>query len=123
MKETLQTVLENELTEQLGYDKYEYSDEEKTNYRNGYYKKTVHSTNVDIELNILKDRNGKFGPIIIEKGSKDILILCTNDLKELPEAISTAYPNTEFKRCIVHMIINTMVYVSYKNKKRTCYRF
>ena len=60
IKETLQEMLENELTEQLGYTKYEYSDDEKTNYRNGYSKKTVHSTNGDIELNIPRDRNGEF---------------------------------------------------------------
>lgn len=72
MKETLQEMLENELTEQLGYTKYEYFDNEKTNYRNGYSKKTVHSTNGDIELNIPRDRNGEFEPIIVEKGSKDI---------------------------------------------------
>lgn len=243
MKETLQTMLENELTEQLGYDKYEYCDGEKTNYRNGYSKKTVHSTNGDIELNIPRDRNGEFEPIIVEKGSKDIsnieekiirmyargisnreiykqmqelygvkispdmvtaitdkvipnirewqkrpldevypvvfvdatyfyvrnegvvgkkavyvilginsdgykdilgfyvgdsesakywlnilnelksrglkdiLILCADGLKGLPEAIATAYPNTEFQRCIVHMIRNTMAYVSYKDRK------
>lgn len=243
MKETLQEMLENELTEQLGYTKYEYSNDEKTNYRNGYSKKTVHSTNGDIELNIPRDRNGEFEPIIVEKGSKDIsnieekiirmyargisnreiynqmqelygvkispdmvtaitdkiipnikewqkrplddvypvvfvdatyfyvrnegavgkkavyvilginsqgykdilgfyvgesesakywlnilnelksrglkdiLILCADGLKGLPEAISTAYPNTEFQRCIVHMIRNTMAYVSYKDRK------
>ena len=39
MKETLQQMLENELKEQLGYDKYEYSDDKKTNYRKGYSKK------------------------------------------------------------------------------------
>ena len=243
MKETLQTMLENELTEQLGYDKYEYGSDEKNNYRNGYSKKTVHSTNGDIKLNIPRDRNGEFEPIIVEKGSKDIsnieekiirmyargisnreiynqmqelygvkispdmvtaitdkiipkikelqkrpldevypvvfvdaiyfyvrnegvvgkksvyvilgtnsggykdilgfyvgesesakywlnilnelktrglkdiLILCADGLKGLPEAISTAYPNTEFQRCIVHMIRNTMAYVSYKDRK------
>lgn len=243
MKETLQEMLENELTEQLGYTKYEYSNDEKTNYRNGYSNKTVHSTNGDIELNIPRDRNGEFEPIIVEKGSKDIsnieekiirmyargisnreiynqmqelygvkispdmvtaitdkiipnikewqkrplddvypvvfvdatyfyvrnegsvgkkavyvilginsqgykdilgfyvgesesakywlnilnelksrglkdiLILCADGLKGLPEAISTAYPNTEFQRCIVHMIRNTMAYVSYKDRK------
>lgn len=243
MKETLQEMLENELTEQLGYTKYEYSNDEKTNYRNGYSKKTVHSTNGDIELNIPRDRNGEFEPIVVEKGSKDIsnieekiirmyargisnreiynqmqelygvkispdmvtaitdkiipnikewqkrplddvypvvfvdatyfyvrnegavgkkavyvilginsqgykdilgfyvgesesakywlnilnelksrglkdiLILCADGLKGLPEAISTAYPNTEFQRCIVHMIRNTMAYVSYKDRK------
>ena len=243
MKETLQEMLENELTEQLGYDKYEYSDEQKSNYRNGYSKKTVHSSNGDIELDIPRDRKGEFDPIIVEKGSKDIsnieekiirmyargisnreiynqmqelygvkispnmvtaitdkiipkikdwqnrpldevypvvfvdatyfyvrdegvvgkkavyvilginsegykdilgfyigesesakywlnilnelkarglkdiLILCADGLKGLPEAIATAYPNTEFQRCIVHMIRNTMAYVSYKDRR------
>lgn len=51
------------------------------------------------------------------RGLKDILILCADSLKGLPEAISTAYPNTEFQRCIVHMIRNTMAYVSYKDRK------
>ena len=51
------------------------------------------------------------------RGLKDILILCADGLKGLPEAISTAYPNTEFQRCIVHMIRNTMAYVSYKDRK------
>ena len=43
-KDTLQELLEAELDEDLGYEKYEYSDEPKENYRNGYSKKTVHST-------------------------------------------------------------------------------
>ena len=51
------------------------------------------------------------------RGVRDILILCADGLKGLPEAISTAYPNTEFQRCIVHMIRNTMAYVSYKDRK------
>ena len=35
-KDTLQEMLEAEMTTQLGYDKYEYTDESKQNYRNGY---------------------------------------------------------------------------------------
>lgn len=243
LKDTLQEMLENELTTQIGYNKYEYSDNPKENYRNGYSKKNVHSSAGDIELKIPRDRNGDFEPLIVEKGEKDIsgieekiirlyargvsnrdiyeqmkelygvkispdmvtaitdkiipkikdwqkrpldevypvvfvdatyfyvrnegavgkkavyvilginsegykdvlgfyvgesesakywlnifnelksrglkdiLILCSDGLKGLPEAISTAYPNTEFQRCIVHMIRNTMKYVSYKDRK------
>lgn len=243
MKETLQEMLEAEQTEQIGHEKYEYSDENKSNYRNGYSRKTVHSTTGDLELNVPRDRNGEFDPVIVEKGSKDIsnieekiirmyargisnreiyeqmkelygvkispdmvtaitdkilprikewqerplddvypvvfvdatyfyvkdegvvgkkavyvilginsegykdvlgfyvgesesakywlnilnelkarglkdiLILCADGLKGLPEAIATAYPKTEFQRCVVHMIRNTMAYVSYKDRK------
>ena len=71
-KDTLQELLEAELDENLGYEKYEYLDEPKDNYRNGYSKKTVHSTAGDIELSVSRDRNGEFEPVIVEKGEKDI---------------------------------------------------
>lgn len=71
-KDTLQELLETELDENLGYEKYEYSNEPKDNYRNGYSKKIVHSTAGDIELNVPRDRNGGFEPAIVEKDEKDI---------------------------------------------------
>lgn len=51
---------------------------------------------------------------IKNRGVKDILILCADGLKE---AIETVYPITEFQRCIVHMIRNTLQYVSYQDRK------
>ena len=33
------------------------------------------------------------------------------------KAIRTVYPTTEIHHCIVHMIINTLQYVSYKDRK------
>ncbi len=38
---------------------------------------------------------------------KDILILCADGLSGMKEAIGTAYPNTEYQRCIVHQVRNT----------------
>ena len=43
--------------------------------------------------------------------------MCADGLKGLKEAISTVYPMIEFQRCIVHMIRNTLQYVSYKDRK------
>lgn len=71
-KDTLQELLEAELGESLGYEKYEHSEDEKENYRNGYSSKTVHSTVGDIELSIPRNRTGEFAPTIVEKGEKDI---------------------------------------------------
>nr|WP_268253947.1 IS256 family transposase [Clostridium aromativorans] len=51
------------------------------------------------------------------RGVKDILILCADGLSGTKESISTAFPKTEYKRCIVHQIRNTLKYVSYKDKK------
>lgn len=241
-KDVLQEMLNAELTEHLGYEKNEYT-EDNENYRNGYSQKTVRSSEGDITLNIPRDRQGTFDPIVVEKGQKDIsnieqkiirmyargmsnqniyeemqelygvkvspdmvtaitdkiipeirewqkrqleeqyaivfvdatyfnvkqdgivvkkavyialgvtmtgekeilgfyigdsesakywtsilneiknrgvkdiLILCSDGLKGLKEAIGTVYPMTEFQRCIVHMIRNTLQYVSYKDRK------
>lgn len=71
-KDTLQEMLEAELTSQIGHDKYEYTDEEKENYRNGYSSKKIHSSVGDFRINVPRDRNGEFEPVIVEKGSKDI---------------------------------------------------
>lgn len=40
------------------------------------------------------------------RGVKDILILCTDGLIGLKEAISAVFPNTEYQRCIVHQVRN-----------------
>ena len=213
-KDTLQEMLNAELTEHLGYEKNEYTDG-KENYRNGYSNKIVHSSQGDINLNVPRDRNGSFDPIVVEKGQKDIsniehkiirmyargmsnkdihdqieeiygvkispdMVTAITDkiipeiqewkqrqlneqyaivfvdatyfsVKEngivvkkavyialgvtmegekeilgfyigesesaIKEAIGTVYPKTEFQRCIVHMIRNTLKYVSYKDRK------
>ncbi|CDE97101.1 transposase Mutator family [Clostridium sp. CAG:567] len=46
-KDTLQEMLNAELTEHLGYEKNEYTDDNE-NYRNGYSNKTIHSSQGDI---------------------------------------------------------------------------
>lgn len=71
-KDTLQEMLEAELTSQIGHDKYEYTDEEKENYRNGYSSKKIHSSVGDFRINVPRDRKGEFEPVIVEKGSNDI---------------------------------------------------
>ena len=245
-KDTLQEMLEAEMTTQLGYDKYEYTDEAKQNYRNGYGTKNIHSSAGDFEIKVPRDRNGEFDPVIVEKGNndisdieqkiirmyargnsnkeiyeqmkelygvhispdmvtsitnkiipkikewqnrplesvypivfidatyfnvkieqsivkravyiilgvnlngekevlgfyisevesakqwanilnnlknrgvKDILLLCADGLSGLKEAIGAVFPMVEFQRCIVHMIRNTVAYVSYKDRKELC---
>lgn len=54
------------------------------------------------------------------RGVKDILIICADGLTGIKEAISTAFPKTEYQRCIVHQVRNTMKYVSDKDKKPFC---
>lgn len=51
------------------------------------------------------------------RGVKDIMIVCADGLTGIKEAINTAFPETEYHRCIVHQVRNTLKYVPYKDKK------
>ena len=243
MGETIQEMLESELDEELGYEKYEKTEVPKTNYRNGHKTKTLKSTMGEIEIAVPQDRNAEFEPKVVPKhkrdiseieqkiinmyargmttreiseqiediygfkasaelvsrvtdkvvpqieewqtrqlaevylivfidalvfsvrkdkmvqkqavyvvlgvnsdgmkdvltievgenesakfwlsvlnnlknrGVNDILVLCADGLSGIKEAISAAFPMTEYQRCIVHMVRNTLLHVSHKHKK------
>ncbi|OPJ54605.1 IS256 family transposase [Clostridium oryzae] len=51
------------------------------------------------------------------RGVKDILVLCADGLTGIKESIAVAFPNTEYQRCIVHQVRNTLKYVADKDKK------
>ena len=52
------------------------------------------------------------------RGIKDILILSSDGLTGIKEAIATAFPKTEHQTCIVHLTRNTLKYVSHKDKAK-----
>jgi len=51
------------------------------------------------------------------RGVVDILVVCADGLSGMKEAINAAFPKTEYQRCIVHQVRNTLRYVGEKNKK------
>lgn len=51
------------------------------------------------------------------RGLKDIFIACIDGLKGFAEAIVAVYPQTKIQLCIVHMVRNSLKYVSWKNRK------
>jgi putative transposase len=51
------------------------------------------------------------------RGVKDILIACVDGLKGFPDAINTAFPDTQIQLCIVHMVRNSIKYVPWKDYK------
>ena len=55
-----------------------------------------------------------------QRGVTDILIMCSDNLTGIKQAIETAYPKTIQQRCIVHMIRNSVKFVSYKDLKEFC---
>jgi putative transposase len=54
---------------------------------------------------------------IRNRGVQDILIACVDGLKGFPEAIQSVYPQTQVQLCIVHMVRNSLNYVSWKERK------
>ena len=51
------------------------------------------------------------------RGVRDVMVICADGLSGIKEAIQTAFPETEYQRCIVHQVRNTLKYVSYKDMK------
>lgn len=74
-----------------------------------------------LNIQIGENENSKYWLSVLNelknRGVKDIMILCSDGLTGIKEAISAAFPETEQQRCIVHMVRNTLKYVSDKDRK------
>ena len=65
MQSFIDTALEAEMEDHLGYPKHEKSD--KSNKRNGHTKKTVRSDTGELEISTPRDRDSSFEPVIVSK--------------------------------------------------------
>ena len=68
----IQEIMDAELEDELGYSKYDYRNKQTSNSRNGHYKKTVNSSQGEIELLVPRDRQGEYEPAIVPKHEMDI---------------------------------------------------
>lgn len=68
LKTIVETALNGEMDEHLGYEKHDLAGHHTGNSRNGNYPKTLKSAYGEVEVNIPRDRNGHFEPQFIEKG-------------------------------------------------------
>jgi len=68
-----------------------------------------------------KNEGSKFWMSVVtelkNRGVEQIYIACVDGLKGFPEAIGSIFPNTIVQLCIVHMVRNSVKYVSYKDLK------
>ncbi len=55
-----------------------------------------------------------------DRGLRDILFLCADGLKGLPEAAQASFPKSIFQTCIVHVIRASTRYVPWKDRKSVC---
>lgn len=74
-----------------------------------------------LSINIGQNESSKYWLSVLNelknRGVKDILILCADGLSGIKESIAVAFPDTEYQRCIVHQVRNTLKYVADKDKK------
>ena len=108
---TIKEMMEAEMEHHLGYEKSERTDslDEVRDYRNGYKTKQVNFRLSKYWLSVLN--------ALKNRGVQDILILCSDGLTGIKDAITAAFPKTEQQRCIVHMVRNTMKYVANKDTR------
>jgi len=51
------------------------------------------------------------------RGVKDVFVACVDGLTGFPEAIATVFQKTQVQLCIVHMMRNSLAFVSWKDRK------
>lgn len=71
-KDVLQEMLEAELEVELGYSKGDKKNKQTDNRRNGYSEKTVKTQFGEMPIEIPRDRNGEFEPVVVPKNKRDI---------------------------------------------------
>src|SRR5689334_6770269 len=59
---TIETMLETELSEQLGYEPYEAKGRNSGNNRNGHYPKKVRTSSGETRIQVPRDRKGEYEP-------------------------------------------------------------
>ena len=67
------------------------------------------------------DEGAKFWLAVLtevkNRGVADVLIVCCDGLKGLPEAIETTWPQAVVQTCVIHLLRGSTRYCSYKDRK------
>lgn len=69
---TIEQMLEAELTEKLGYERYEAEGRNTGNNRNGHYTHKMRTSGGDAQVRVSRDRNGEFSSELLKKNSNEI---------------------------------------------------
>lgn len=67
-----EAMLKGEMDNHLGYDSNDKGPKKDSNRRNGYGKKTLKTTKGEVEIDVPRDRDGTFEPVVVPKRQKDV---------------------------------------------------
>lgn len=116
-KRALESALEGELTDHLGYEPNAASGKNSGNSRNGRSRKTVKTVEGDVNIEVPRDRNGSFEPQIIRKrqrrleGLDDrIIALYARGLstREIQDELTEMY-GTEVSATLISNVTNSVL--------------
>lgn len=118
MKVVLESALNAELEDHLGYSKNEKSESRKVNTRNGFSKKTIKGEKGSIELKTPRDREASFEPQVVPKGKtrlegfeKNILALYSRGMttRDIQEAIKDLYNGAEISHSVISNVTDAVI--------------
>jgi putative transposase len=117
VRQVLQTGLEVELADHLGYEPYDPAGRGSGNNRNGSYPKTVTTEIGDVELAMPRDRNGTFEPVTVPKHQRRLDGLTGNVISLYAKGLTTGdiqshlreIYGTEISRETISKITDTIV--------------
>lgn len=89
VRQVLQTGLEVELADHLGYEAHDPVGRGSGNSRNGSYPKTVVTEVGDVELRMPRDRNGTFEPVTVPKHTRRLDGLAGNVISLYAKGLTT----------------------------------
>lgn len=89
VRQVLQTGLEVEMTDHVGYEAYAPEGRGTGNSRNGHYPKTVTTEIGDVELRVPRDRNSTFDPKTVRKGQRRLDGLAGNVISLYAKGLTT----------------------------------
>ena len=118
MKAILESALNAELEDHLGYEKHEKSKSRKQNTRNGYRKKTIKGELGELELKTPRDREASYEPKIIPKGKTrlegfedTILALYARGMttRDIQGAIKELYNGAEISHTVISNVTESII--------------
>ena len=117
VRQVLQTGLEVEMAEHLGYERHDPVGRGSGNSRNGYSPKTVSTEVGDVELRVPRDRNGSFEPVTVAKHARRLDGLAGNVISLYAKGLTTGdiqahlleIYGTEVSRETISKITDTIV--------------
>ena len=89
VRQVLQTGLEVEMTDHLGYERHDPAGRRSGNSRNGHYPKTVKTEIGEVDLRVPRDRDGSFEPATVRKGQRRLDGLAGNVISLYAKGMTT----------------------------------